>query len=374
MSKGGARHTAKPEVDEGLLVSLFSEQRSLLQHMGSYERISRSQACNPKGLIDLLPTTKGLVKLEPTCEIHTQCLRKALFQVLLEHPALNNTQFSGAVWVGLKVERLGVLQYHMRRLANSSLQSCAARLTGGDLQQLQEVINMIVKKEQPALVERAEEPEPQPKKLKKEISDVSLDSSGLPRCFATPEQEKSQCLPLSKGGESNEEEREEGPLTKGGGIPSFLKQRPGQLAAKAAKEHEPMDLKKDLGIAKRPASKKKDKKPSTGGSLTKGSPKAKKGKVKKKKKQKAPADHAASTRKPWTKLRVTTPKKPPWRTYICGTTVPGGKGKLPLIVETTKVGHRLYLDIMAEIKRRLITEHLTKAEALDLRAHLYNTW
>ena len=170
---------------------------------------------------------------------------------------------------------------------------------------------MIVKKEQPALVERAEEPEPQPKKLKKEISDVSLDSSGLPRCFATPEQEKSQCLPLSKGGESNEEEREEGPLTKGGGIPSFLKQRPGQLAAKAAKEHEPMDLKKDLGIAKRPASKKKDKKPSTGGSLTKGSPKAKKGKVKKKKKQKAPADHAASTRKPWTKLRVTTPKKHP---------------------------------------------------------------
>ena len=153
-----------------------------------------------------------------------------------------------------------------------------------------------------------------------------------------------------------------------------MKQRPGQLAAKAAKKHEPMELKNDLGIAKRPASKKKDKKPSTGGSLTKGSPKAKKGKVKKKKKQKAPADHAASTRKPWAKLRVTTPKKPPWRTYICGTTVPGGKGKLLLIVETTKAGHRLCLDIMAEIKRRLITEHLTKAEALDLRAHLYNTW
>ena len=99
--------------------------------------------------------------------------------------------------------------------------------------------------------------------------------------------------PCPKGGESNEEEREEGPLTKGVGTPSFLKQRPGQLAAKAAKKHEPMDLKKDLGIAKRPASKKKDKKPSTGGSLTKGSPKAKKGKVKKKKKQKAPADHAS---------------------------------------------------------------------------------
>ena len=166
-------------------------------------------------------------------------------------------------------------------------------------------------------------------------------------------------------------------MTKGGGIPSFLKQRPGQLAAKAAKKHEPMDLKKDLGIAKRPASKKKGKKkPNTGGSLTKGSPKAKKGKVNQKKEKTEGTCRSCSkhTRKPWTKLRVTTPKKPPWRTYICGTTVPGGKGKLPLIVETTKVGHRLYLDIMAEIKRRLITEHLTKAEALDLRAHLYNTW
>ena len=61
---------------------------------------------------------------------------------------------------------------------------------------------MIEKKEQPALVQRAEEPEPQPKKLKKEISDVSLDSSGFPRCFGTPEPDKtndSQCLPLSKG-------------------------------------------------------------------------------------------------------------------------------------------------------------------------------
>ena len=172
--------------------------------------------------MDLLPLTKGLVNLEPTCEIHTQGLRKALFQLLLEHPSLNNTHFSGSVWVGLKVERIGVLQYHTRRLANSSLQSCAARLKGSELEQLQEVVNLIEKKEQPALVQRAEEPEPQPKKLKKEISDVSLDSSGFPKCFGTPEGEKamaSKYLPLTKGKEHSEEnieeEMEESPLTKG---------------------------------------------------------------------------------------------------------------------------------------------------------------
>ena len=127
------------------------------------------------------PLVKGPSSLSSS--LLSPCLDKGRHWLSLVFLSLNNTQFSGAVWVGLKVERLGVLQYHMRRLANSSLQSCAARLTGGDLEQLQEVINTIVTKEQPALVQRAEEPEPQPKKLKKEIS----DSSGFPKCFATTE-------------------------------------------------------------------------------------------------------------------------------------------------------------------------------------------
>ena len=82
----------------------------------------------------------------------------------------------------------------------------------------------------------------------------------------------------------------------------------------------------------------------------------------------------SSQRKKWTKLQITKPKKPPWRTYICGTTEAGGKGKLPLIVETTKYRHPMYLAIMDEIKRRLEKDNLTKQEANDLREHLYKTW
>ena len=87
-----------------------------------------------------------------------------------------------------------------------------------------------------------------------------------------------------------------------------------------------------------------------------------------------PLTKGSAQRKKWTKLLVTKPKKPPYRTYICGTTAPGGKGKLPLIVETTKYAHPLYLDIMAEIKRRLEKDNLTKEEALELRKRLYETW
>ena len=74
-SKGGPRHTCKPHVDSGLLMRVFSNNSSLLQNLGTYERISRNQACDPKGLLHLWPLIDGLVELEPTCEVHPTCLK-----------------------------------------------------------------------------------------------------------------------------------------------------------------------------------------------------------------------------------------------------------------------------------------------------------
>ena len=87
---------------------------------------------------------------------------------------------------------------------------------------------------------------------------------------------------------------------------------------------------------------------------------------------KAGSDAKPAERKKWQKLMVTSTKKPPFRTYICGTTE--HKGKLSLIVETTERRHPMYQEILAEIKRRLEKDHLTKAEAIDLRQALYNSW
>ena len=81
---------------------------------------------------------------------------------------------------------------------------------------------------------------------------------------------------------------------------------------------------------------------------------------------------SAAVRKPWVKLQVTSPKKPPWRQYMCGTTSAGGK--LHLVVQTTKFGHHLYKEILQEVKRKMEKNHLTKEEAVELRDHLYKTW
>eukprot|EP00438_Fugacium_kawagutii_P033587 Skav205237 [mRNA] locus=scaffold1794:241395:247080:+ [translate_table: standard] len=367
--RGGSRHTSKPHVDEGLLLKVFSKNSDLLRNMGSYERISKSQAADPRGLVALLPMIQGLVELQPTCEIHTSSLRKAIFSVLLEDGSLNDSKWSGSVWVGLKVERIGVILFHLRRMAGSDMKAAAACLSGADFLLLKQVVDLINKKEKYLpLTKEVGSPDSldKRKKLKKEVSDVSLNSDGMPNCFGTPQ------TSLTKG--AVERSPEQSPLTKGECSnptlpkPSFLRKRPGQgIGSEAAASA----LQEELGLGRKKNNKKKT------------AMKAAKSKKKKEKKKQncqilghrswvLPKD-TAGARKPWTKLRLTQPRKPPWRVYICGTTNAKGEGKLPLICETTKYGHHLYLEIMQEIKRRLEKDHLTKAEALQLRKHLYET-
>ena len=108
----------------------------------------KNQASDPKGLLHCLPLLKGLIKLEPTCEIHGSSLGQGLFQLLVAEPALNDTPWNGSVWLGMKVERVTSLLYHMRRLkgSQSEMATCAAKVTGGEYMQLQEVCEADQKK------------------------------------------------------------------------------------------------------------------------------------------------------------------------------------------------------------------------------------
>lgn len=273
----------------------------------------------------------------------------------------------------------------------SDMKACAAKLTGCEHQEIQEVVQLMSPKEAPvpaAFDKRAaeeEEAEAKVRKLKKEISDVSVDASGFPKCFGTPDSILTKDAP-SEGS----------PLAS----PSFLRRRPGQLVAKPSSSEQQIALRTELGLGtkKKPAGKKvkkktKKKKKEEASPLTKGAhsktSSLSKGKAKKKQTSKGAAQASsltkgkkqpgrslpkgsAAVRKPWVKLQVTSPKKPPWRQYICGSTSVGGKAYL--IVQTTKVGHPLYKEILEEVKRKLEKNHLTKEEAVELRDYLYKTW
>ena len=365
--KGGARHFTKPHIDVGILKRELDKHKLLIQNLGAYESVSRNQAANPKGLIGVIDLVAGLLVLEPSCEVHQASLRSALMAMYTEDPNINNTRYNGAVWVGMRIERINVILYHFRRLRNADdMRVCASRLTSPELLRLQKVVEDIDKKEPPATLDKRDDgsTESAPsKRLKKEVSEVSMDSEGYPRCFKTPQTKEEQPLPKGEGAEASKP-KEEQPLPKGDAEtsnamqPSFMRRRLGQALPVVDNDE---DFKKDMGlIAKRPAGKGKKKKDKKG--------------IEKKPAtldKRAGAFEASSfggTRKPWVKLKKTRGKKPE-RAYITGTTEVGNP-KLKLVVEIRKSRSERYDEHIDTIMGQLKKKHLTKQEALDLRGRL----
>ena len=222
-----------PLIDPGLLLLKLKEQQHLIADVGPYESLSKNQGCNPKGIVKMLPLTKGFESLQPTCELHNISLRTALFQLLLENPRVNQTKFNGTVFINLRIERITALLCHFRRLKSAEdLRCCASQLTSPELLELQEVLDMVDKKEAPqpclALVpldqsenQQQEEAASSSRKLKGNLSEVSLDSKGFPNMFKEPSNSSATTpLPVALP-TSNVEER----------APAFMRSRPGRQAA-----------------------------------------------------------------------------------------------------------------------------------------------
>ena len=379
MGRGGIRHTKKPEVDVGLLLEVLNCNKTMLRDLGPYEQISRTQSCHAKGLLKCLPLIKGLIELEPTAEIHSQSIRSALMQLLVAQPTVNDTKWSGSVWCGLKVERVGVLLNHMRRLRSPvDMKTCAAHLTGNELVQLQDVVNMIAEKNTAGSgtiptqnsFDGHESPERAGKRLKKEVSDASLDSNGFPNCLKSPPPSEKNS-PLQKGnGTSSLAKGDAQPLAQ----PSFIRRRPGQTMAQDMAAEAPSRLQEDLGfVGKKPASKKAKGKKKPCQKDAKGAKNASPAKQKDAGGAKSASPAQPTT--PWTRITMTKTAKKPWRAYICGSTKEGALVKdCRLIVETTYTRHPKYLEILEDIKKKVMEENLTKEQALELREKLYNTY
>ena len=65
----------------------------------------------------------------------------------MEDPSLNDSKWAGGTWVSLRVERLNVVLFHMRRLRLSGdLRACASKLTTVEFLQIEEVVELMEKK------------------------------------------------------------------------------------------------------------------------------------------------------------------------------------------------------------------------------------
>ena len=136
-----ARHMPKPHIDVMLVYDALNKHRGILVNFGPYNALSKSMAVDPKGLMHCYFLLDELIKISPTAEIHAQPMRQALLKVLQEHPEVNDTKYTGQVWMNIKSERLNVILSHCRRLeVQGSWGSCAAKLTGAEYQLLQKLI------------------------------------------------------------------------------------------------------------------------------------------------------------------------------------------------------------------------------------------
>ena len=182
VGKGGARHFAKPFLDPGILFRILDDHHDLVQSFGANDIILKNQAIDRHGLVNMLPLLRALAKVEPTMEVHTGAMRQALNSLLVDNPAINNTKFNGSVWVSLRQEKLTTLLAHFRRLkSDGEMRKCAQKLTAAEFLQLQEVVDKTTEKpshEESTFLGK--------RKLKKDVSDATLDEDGFPRCFSSP--------------------------------------------------------------------------------------------------------------------------------------------------------------------------------------------
>ena len=337
--RGGPRHFPKPMVESGLLFQVLSQHSDLVQNCKAYEHLSSGSTPDPRGMHFCLPLVNDLLELSPQAELHPQPLRDALLRLLSNRPLLNNTGHAGQVWVHQRADRVNVILAHVRKLARSGPTArCAGNLTGLEYSQLCDTLKKVQLRpgepleKGPLPLENGDgeaKEGPAKKKLKKNDSNVSMDSQGFPMMLKTPENEKSSAKPSR-----------------------LLQKRVGQSVPQPEPEHE--NLKKAMGVGhlakcmKKPAAAGAFKKPAAADAFKK------------------PAA-AVQSIAPWHKILKTTPKTKE-RAYLCGTKAPGEKPKL--IVEVTGRMSKQYILIIEKIKEALEKDSISKEEALKMREEL----
>lgn len=327
-------------IESGLLYEVLSRHEDVVKDFRSYETITSQGAADPQGLLHCIDFLNDVLDLAPQCELHPQPLRNALLRQLTTNPALNQSQHNGSVWVRQRAERVSVLLSHVRRMARQGTNGrCTAQLTSNQLRKLTNTLqkvdlkeNIVEGKAMPPLENG--ESSPPAKKLKKNDSDVSLDSKGWPMVLKTPpaavtpeKVDKTQAQP-----------------------PRLLQKRArkGELSMPPRTNQE---LQKAMGMtaANTP---KKMKRPAA----------SQKGCMKK-----PVASLPEADPRPWVKLHKTSARKPE-RAYLTGTKDPGGNSRL--IVEVSKVRSSQYNLVVDKLKDALQKHHLSKPEALALRDEL----
>ena len=110
--------------------------------MHEYENISKSQGVSGAGIANNSLMLKKILEISPGADIPVGLSKHCFQKILCAHPDLNTTRFNMSTFAGLRVDRLGVVLCHLRRLCNEPerIPQCASKCTGAQFSIVQELV------------------------------------------------------------------------------------------------------------------------------------------------------------------------------------------------------------------------------------------
>ena len=143
--RGGAFHQPRPDLDESVLLTFVSTFRTDIMNVHAYETISCSQAVSGEGLAANFNMLQKLLELSPQAELPARKTKTSIEKVLAQSPGLNGTVCNNNVYAGLRLERLVVMLYHLRRLQRDpqAMMACSNKTSGSSMMKVKELLGMM---------------------------------------------------------------------------------------------------------------------------------------------------------------------------------------------------------------------------------------
>lgn len=182
--RGGAHHRPKPRVDDVVLQTIFEKHKDILMNLGVYEHISKPMAASGEGLAYCYDLLSDLLEACPSSGVPTGIAKSAIMKLLMAEPTLNGTIYNAQIFAGMRVDRLGVVLLHLRRICQDDVRQrqCGAKCNGKAWQLVQQLIPK-VNMEWCFLEDSATiyyDPV-NPKSSRTLTRELSVDSDGFPR-------------------------------------------------------------------------------------------------------------------------------------------------------------------------------------------------
>ena len=125
MGKGGVRRKSIPEASFDQIYQVLDLQIHQMGikkgvFFGIYSCLSKTNAADGRGLASNQEMLTNLLRIAPACELPVSLLSKVFKQLLLRWPGLNNGPYPDDLFAGQKADQITTMLFHLRRIVNDN--------------------------------------------------------------------------------------------------------------------------------------------------------------------------------------------------------------------------------------------------------------